>query len=597
MLSSHSVVVFFLLASFSLTSSSASGQQQQEQQQPQQRNVIPQDDFHNNESNPFRSRGGGSPSFAFHEESGRTKKKKMHIVAVSFPAYGHFMPVKAIVEPLLARGHQVSLFVETPSWCDTSLTHPTTGEPLAYHCVVLPPSHTFQKEMFEILSSIDELTDTFNRVFEEMLRHHREQLGNYVAAFEDLHRGGKSGTQQHLPVDLIVTDASTFVGFSLSAQFHVPYVSVFPLTMLHHVGPATFLPAMGTTYPVEMSLRQRLFNHFLNVAIVVVGPWIVQEMQHTDRSYGVPPSMSLLTELQGMRGLIFAPTIWGLDIAQPLCPNIVPLGAFSPSVAHTPMEADLEDFLNSERCQEHGAVYVNFGTLAVVNNATFERVQAALEQLSPCCVVWKVVEAHRRAAFAAQVDDPTRYFVAPRFANPIAIMRHNATRVFLTHCGDTSVLEAVQAHLPLAGIPYFADQGDVCQRLHEAGIGEYVGHKHRFTVERLSSVLRRVGWTASYKQRVAELHQLSKGLGGASRAADMIETYFDAGLLQDGGEAEQDLPLACPHVLQPPLLVHELDLYAMWLGIGLAFWWLVARGVQRIASALLWRMPKQTRQE
>ncbi|CUI14385.1 unnamed protein product, partial [Bodo saltans] len=114
----------------------------------------------------------------------------------------------------------------------------------------------------------------------------------------------------------------------------------------------------------------------------------------------------------------------------------------------------------------------------------------------------------------------------------IAIMQHPSTHVFLTHCGDTSLMEAVQAELPLAGIPFFADQGDVCQRMDEAGIGRYVGHKHTFTADELESILVDVATSKRYKERIRDIHSISKLYGGVNRAADIIEERMSNDLLR-----------------------------------------------------------------
>eukprot|EP00658_Telonema_sp_P-2_P068340 TRINITY_DN57274_c0_g1_i2.p1 TRINITY_DN57274_c0_g1~~TRINITY_DN57274_c0_g1_i2.p1 ORF type:complete len:279 (-),score=14.38 TRINITY_DN57274_c0_g1_i2:73-909(-) len=121
------------------------------------------------------------------------------------------------------------------------------------------------------------------------------------------------------------------------------------------------------------------------------------------------------------------------------------------------------------------------------------------------------------------------------FKSPPAIMSHPNTKVFISHCGDTSVLEAIEAQLPVAGIPMFADQLDVCQRVHESKIGVYVGPKHEFISERLTDVVNTLGNDGPLRRSalnaLARVRHGSRHLGGAREAARQIELNFESGVL------------------------------------------------------------------
>ena len=234
------------------------------------------------------------------------------------------------------------------------------------------------------------------------------------------------------------------------------------------------------------------------------------------------------------------------------------------------LEEPLALFLESSpACQQYGAVYVNFGTLSVLTPETFARVTEALWRV-PFCVVWKITEAERfddikakiSAADSSSSSDGSnngifspkhRFYIAKHFASPEAILEHHTTRAFISHCGDTSVLEAIHALVPIAGIPIFADQPDVCQRLDEAGIGTYVGLKQSFSVEKLVSTLldlglyntnnnnnnnnfnslkkkTLVGRRAEFLTRIHAVRKMSVMLGGPAKAAAVLEEHYSRGL-------------------------------------------------------------------
>lgn len=437
-------------------------------------------------------------------------QQQMRIGVFSIPLYGHFNPLKAVAEELSLRGHKVTIFTEYPSWCASHVTKFTCRR-------LLNSTDAFNKKFFESVSSLDDLGSSFNGLFEEIVKHHKKALPQYLAEIEKMKAEGLCCGSCF---DLVLTDLSTLAGFSVADKLNVPHVGLFPLVMHMVSGPATYLPSIGTGFPQNMSLGHRLINFLIKTIVPVVGSSIVSQVNDIRRQNGVPPVQSL-AQVAGMNGIVMGPTIWGYDIQQPLCPNVFALGAMTPSQEQYPLEPELSQFLSKDpACVQHGAIYVNFGTLAVVRNDTFAKIRAALDAI-PLCAVWKM-PALPSGGVAGH------FYLAPRFSSPTAIMAHPRMRAFITHCGDTSVGEAIQAQLPVIGIPFFADQGDVCQRVEESGIGRYVGHKFRFSVEDLRSAIMDVAVErrTQYLSRMAAVLNLSKELGGAREGAEIVERFI-----------------------------------------------------------------------
>ncbi len=508
---------------------------------------------------------------------------RMHIGVVSIPLYGHFMPLKAAGEALLARGHTVSLFVENSAWCVTALEQKFT-------CVVIPASGRFTADFFVNMSAHPRVGDSFAQIFNEMFLHHTQQLGPMVRLVTQIH--------QKTPFSLFLVDLSTFVGYGVADKLNVPYVSMFPLTMHMAVGPTTYLPAIGTGFPSNgrMSTGQRLLNYLLKIAIAIKSGDLLGEVNAPRLAEGIAP-MKHVMQLAGLEGLIFSPTIWGYDIPQPLCPNIFGVGILSPTHDHTPMERELEAFLAQCASEMRSAVYVNFGTLAVLHDQTFAALLDGLVQTS-YCIVWKITNAQRLAAVKERLvatGDIRRFFLSSRFSNPVAIMKHPATGAFVSHCGDTSVLEAIEANLPIVGIPIFADQADVCLRVDESRIGIYVGHKLEFTAQRLADSLNTV--TANrgteFRRNLRRMKDVSDFLGGSAKVADVIETRFYNRLIHGAELLER-----C-HFLGEALVALEggqwrltqSDVTLLWVAVAV-FWVLM----MRVIFSWCWkaRSPKNT---
>ena len=72
---------------------------------------------------------------------------------------------------------------------------------------------------------------------------------------------------------------------------------------------------------------------------------------------------------------------------------------------------------------------------------------------------------------ASLVEDiPENVLIVPWFPQH-DLLAHPATKVFVTHCGMTGVLESVYHGVPMLALPIFGDQPDNAARIVERGLG------------------------------------------------------------------------------------------------------------------------------
>eukprot|EP00759_Apiculatamorpha_spiralis_P028479 PhF_6_TR31102/c0_g1_i1/m.45495/K00699/UGT; glucuronosyltransferase len=422
------------------------------------------------------------------------------IAVISIPLYGHFGPLKAVGEQLSLMGHTVELLVPKKSWCSS-----TKAVEKNFICVPFSTFDTFPVEFWDKVSAVPSAGDSFPMLFEEMLNHHEKSIQAYLNHFADHHK----------EIDLFLIDSATFVGHAVATKYQKPYVSMYPFTLALQVGMATWLPAMGSGYGLKMSVSQRYYNHLHKFATMLIGPLIVIRLNKVRAEYGIAPYVSPI-EPSGLFSTMLAPTIYGYDIPQAVCPNVYPLGAILPLREEEVLEDEVKAFLS--RCLDQGraVVYVNMGTLSQLqtNQKKLYRDTFTQDPTWNVCVLWKTEDI---------VNGLPNVLTKKFFGSAVQIMQHPATKVFVTHCGDTSVLEAVTAALPLVGVPIFADQGDVCARVVDAGMGVAVSDKNTFTSQELrlkiDTILERY---PEYHATMQRLKTTSELYGGAKRAAEII---------------------------------------------------------------------------
>ncbi|RNE98300.1 putative UDP-glucoronosyl and UDP-glucosyl transferase [Trypanosoma rangeli] len=483
----------------------------------------------------------------------------MHVGIICIPLYGHWKPLWSVGEAFTRRGHHVTYFSENPQWCEDVQRH---GVGRAA-CITMPSRGAFSDPaLFEKLSRTDNLFLTFVDLWNESFRHHELQLGDYLAVARKVHA-------RH-PFSILLSDAATFVGGSVARALDVPSVLLFPLTTMLPLGFCNRLPLMGTGWPAQMNHWQRLLNCILR-SIVVGFASSLHRVNDARALYKIPPLRNGY-ELGGWYDTVLAPTVWGFDIPQELCPNFHTLGLLSFDEDRTPlMEEELSAFLQG--CPQ-GAVYVNLGTLVSLHWRQAEQLARALRQL-PYCAIWKLKGEQVERLLQGDLGKmKERTHIRPYFVSPLKIMKHANVVAFVSHCGDSSVHEALEAQLPVVGIPFFADQSDVCQRLEEAGVGRYVGHKHRFTSDDVSRAIR---WVVQHgnqaKANMKRLLQVSRFFGGAERAVDLLESRYRNQLLGRNESLERCVIFGdVPPADAQPLRIEQLDVFLVWFVASVSLW-------------------------
>ncbi|KPA77210.1 hypothetical protein ABB37_07120 [Leptomonas pyrrhocoris] len=461
---------------------------------------------------------------------------RLHVGVMSIPLWGHLKPLWAIAEELAFRGHAVSVFVEEPSWCSVILQRSRHAAPLDVlnmsmagdtqetasdrsldvDCIIVPRhAEVFSEATFQPMTREgSSVTLSFVRLFDNLFQHHELSLGEYLHAARLLH--------ERRPLTTMLCDIVTYACSSTSRQLNLPVVHSFPFTTQLSVGLHPLLPAVGLGFPRHMNLLQRTQNFAFKLLSMVAAKRIVRSLNRVRAEHGVAPFRDAY-DVAGMYAPLITQTLWGLDIPQPLCPNVHPVGPLHTREQRQPyrrhdLPADLADFL--DRCRQ-GVLYANWGTLSAPTASLEDTLREGLLAAAPYCVVWK----RRSAVSAARTPPSNRFYETPWVSSPMAILKHPHTVAFVTHCGDASVLEAMEAAVPIVGFPLFADQADVCQRVAEGGIGVRVAHTKTFSPnDVVQAVATVVNSTNEIAHRMRELRAIAAAYGGPPRAADLVET-------------------------------------------------------------------------
>lgn len=103
----------------------------------------------------------------------------------------------------------------------------------------------------------------------------------------------------------------------------------------------------------------------------------------------------------------------------------------------------------------------------------------------------------------------------------------------ITHAGLNTVLDALEAGVPMLALPIAFDQPGVAARIEHAGVGLRL-QSQLASPARIGHALQRLLNEGEFRQRAVRLGAEVREAGGAVRAAELIE----AALRTDGQRAE-----------------------------------------------------------
>lgn len=171
-------------------------------------------------------------------------------------------------------------------------------------------------------------------------------------------------------------------------------------------------------------------------------------------------------ELEQRTILVFVNIHTVLDVAQPLAPNVIPVGGLHIKDVK-PLPIDIESFVNASR---KGTVLVSFGTNTRSDLLPSEKrtsIIQAMRELPDYHFVWKY-ESDMPAA-----DIPKNVLIRSWLPQS-DLLGHAHLKAFFTHSGLLSTQEAIWRGVPLLCMPFAFDQHQV---------NAWHGTAHRIRIE------------------------------------------------------------------------------------------------------------------
>ncbi|XP_050705063.1 UDP-glucuronosyltransferase 1A8-like [Eriocheir sinensis] len=285
------------------------------------------------------------------------------------------------------------------------------------------------------------------------------------------------------------------------------------------------VPAFMSDVGAEMGFRERVWNTLMSLAESAL---IAYHRSNTDYyiqrlAPHVPLSHQLLREVEA----VLVHSHWLLDHAKLMPPHVQYLGCIQCGPP-APLPHPLHAWMNGSG--EAGVIlfslgYTGFEASAVPGEVmgAFLNAFARLQQ--------RVLLRFNPALLPTTPDNVMVMDWLPQHD----ILGHPKTVLFVSHCGQSGMNEAVYHGVPLVAVPIFADQGDNARRVAERGLGVAVD-KTEISEERIYSAITTVLRDPKYRQTARRFSRLWKdeveaGESGLEVAVRWVEKVHNHGRL------------------------------------------------------------------
>ncbi|XP_068846514.1 UDP-glucuronosyltransferase 3A1-like isoform X3 [Capricornis sumatraensis] len=375
--------------------------------------------------------------------------------------------------------------------------------------------------------------------------------------------------------DLIFVDTFDLCSFLIAEKLGKLFVSILP-TVVSRLdfglpSPLSYVPVFQSFLTDHMDFWGRVKNFLMSLVFSVEQWQIHSTFDNTIKEHFQEGSRPVLSHLLKKAELWFVNSDFAFEFARPLFPNTVNVGGLMVKPIK-PVPQELENFI--AKFGDSGFVLVALGSIVsrYQSQEILKEMHAAFARL-PQGVIWKCKPSHwpKDVKLAANIK-------IMDWLPQNDLLAHPRIRLFVSHGGMNSIMEAIQHGVPMVGIPVFEDQDENLLRVETRKFGVSI-KLEQMKAETLALKMKQVMEDKRYKSaaEAASIIARSQPLTPAQRLVGWIDH-----ILQTGGAAHLK-----PHAFQQPWYEqYLLDALLFLLVVTLGTMWLCGKLLGLVARWL-----------
>ncbi|KAH8243489.1 hypothetical protein KR032_007779 [Drosophila birchii] len=302
---------------------------------------------------------------------------------------------------------------------------------------------------------------------------------------------------------MVILEAShTDALYGFSQVFNAPLVGIAAYGSAWNIdflagnsAPSVYEPMSALGYSPGLSLLEKWHNLIFITEERLVERFVYLPRQIDLYKQHFPSVPASLHDLRRRFSLILINQHFSMGKVRSNVPNLVEVAGMHLHKPPEPLGAELKQFLDEA---EHGVIYFSMGLqmmekwlppgLVTTMLAAFKRLKQR--------VVWKTNDP--------RVANKSANVYSSGYLPQRAILKHPNVKLFITHAGLLSIIEATHYAIPLLCIPIFFDQFQNTDRMEKMGVARNLDIK-ALNPEIVVGVIEDMVLNPRYKQRSLEL--------------------------------------------------------------------------------------------
>ncbi|XP_069693345.1 UDP-glucosyltransferase 2-like [Periplaneta americana] len=307
--------------------------------------------------------------------------------------------------------------------------------------------------------------------------------------------------------DLIIVEAAfgeCFYGF-IQKFGSPPVVAISPFGLTPWIDAAlgipdnpSYMPVSMLPYTSSMTFTQKLYNTYIHYYYLYKYLYVhIPNMEAMAKEF-FKQDMPSFVDIQRNFSLVLENTIFGLEDARPLTPNVIPIGGMHVKEKPDPLPKDLQKYLDEAK---DGFIYFSLGSNLRSDALSPSQLQALLGAFSelPQRILWKF-ESENLPGMPPNVK-------ISKWLPQSDILAHPNIRMFISHCGKMSTSETMYRGVPIVGVPFAADQLLNMQTIIRTGMGVFLD-RYTMSKESVLKAIREILNNASYAANAKKMSEM-----------------------------------------------------------------------------------------
>ncbi|KAI5706750.1 hypothetical protein M8J75_010991 [Diaphorina citri] len=392
-----------------------------------------------------------------HGEAGRI------LVLMPYPIWSHYQQFEPLFEALASRGHHVTVYSAYPPSTNLSNFHHVNVDIVEAREFFAGLNH------FQLKESGDYGDFTFSSHLQSTVQAFGYGIKMASEIFNNTHIAALI-TSDH-KFDLVIGEI-WFAQEALAVfghKFQAPIIGLIsygtPHTVSTYMGTPnlySYIPDYKFAFPARMNFLQRLQNTILGVYTQLVGDWwyypkldgIMRDF--ANHSAELPHLTTLLRNVSTT--FVYSDVM--LEYPRPQTSNLIHVGGIH--LRNKKLPKDLQDLMDSAT---RGVIYVSFGSLIRPSRMSdgMRTLLVTAFSRTGLTVLWRYE--------GDSIENLPGNVHIRKWIPQQDVLAHPNCRLFISHGGVNSALEAIHYGIPIIGVPFYGDQLSHVRHIVDLGAG------------------------------------------------------------------------------------------------------------------------------